>query len=384
MANIIYALSGQGRGHTSRVMAISDELRNRGHNILYCCGGTAREVLEALGEPVLPVLPLRQVMEDNRIRFSKTLQRNREAIISLSEITERLADEFVSYQPDLLITDFEAFSPRAAKRIGLPMISFNHQQVVTEAHYKLPPRYWPDAWMSSLAIKLITPSRPEHVLITSFFFPPLKNPEITTFVLPIIRPGVQEITPGQDDHVLVYYNNTVGVDHVLNILKRVNVSFIVYNFAPPEHLEDYPNIVFKPPSLDGFLKDLANSRAVLCTAGFTLISEALYLGKPLLVVPNRGIFEQTLNAMYLRQSGLGDAVIGRPVSSGDIRRFMEHRADYETRLRDHEGCGNKEAVTCIESILYRVGTKYHDNPAFSLDTFSNTSLTGSFEKAHQI
>ncbi len=35
MARIIYALSGQGRGHTSRVIAISDELRRRGHEVVF-------------------------------------------------------------------------------------------------------------------------------------------------------------------------------------------------------------------------------------------------------------------------------------------------------------------------------------------------------------
>ena len=54
MARIIYALSGQGRGHTSRVIAISDELRRRGHEVMFCCGGTAQEILETQGEPVLP------------------------------------------------------------------------------------------------------------------------------------------------------------------------------------------------------------------------------------------------------------------------------------------------------------------------------------------
>ena len=55
MARIIYALSGQGRGHTSRVMAISDALRRRSHEVMFCCGGTAQEILKAQGEPVLPV-----------------------------------------------------------------------------------------------------------------------------------------------------------------------------------------------------------------------------------------------------------------------------------------------------------------------------------------
>ncbi|HMB90388.1 MAG TPA: glycosyltransferase family protein, partial [Rhodothermales bacterium] len=117
----------------------------------------------------------------------------------------------------------------------------------------------------------------------------------------------------------------------------------------------YPNLTFKEPSLDGFLEDLATSRAVLCTAGFTLISEALYLGKPLLVVPNRGIFEQTLNALFLKREGLGEAVIGRCITTEDVQHFLSRLDTYEKHLRDRPACGNANAIACIERVLEEVG-----------------------------
>ncbi len=59
----------------------------------------------------------------------------------------------------------------------------------------------------------------------------------------------------------------------------------------------------------------------MSTAGFTLLSEALHLGKPVLAVPNRGFFEQAVNALYLRRSGRGEAVLGRLTASA-IERFL--------------------------------------------------------------
>lgn len=353
MARIIYALSGQGRGHTSRVIAISDALRRRGHDILFCCGGTAREILESQGEPVLPVPPLRQVMEGNEIRIGETMRCNLHEVLNLSETVAQLADAFNDYRADLLVTDFEAFSPRAARRIGLPVLSFNHQQVVTETHYELPTKYWFHAAMTSFAIRMIAPSHPEHILITSFFFPPLKHPEHATLVPPIIRPAVQALTPTRGEHVLVYYNHTHGARHVLDTLRQVDAPFVVYNFERPENEADYPNLCFKEPSLDGFLEDLATSRAVICTAGFTLTSEALFLGKPLLVVPNRGIFEQTINALFLEQDGLGAAVLDRPLTPQDVKTFLQARHTYEARLERRHACGNDAAVACLERVLAR-------------------------------
>ena len=318
MARIVYGLSGQGRGHTSRSLATSDALRRRGHEVLFCCGGTARDILEAQGETVLPVPVLRHVMKDNVLLPVQTAFTNRRAIRRLPQIMERLSDEFAAYRPDLLITDFEGYSRRAAERVGLPVLSFNHQQIVTETHYALPLRSRWNALAASTIINLIAPKHPEHLLLTSFFFPPLKNPSQTTLVPPIIRPAVQAIEPDRGDLVLVYYNQAEGSNYLLDHLRQIDARFIVYNFPCPPHPEAYPNLVFKKPSLEGFLDDLARSRAIVCTAGFTLISEALYLGKPLLVVPNQGIFEQTLNALFLQRERLGQAVIDRPLTVPDV------------------------------------------------------------------
>lgn len=362
MARIIYALSGQGRGHTSRVIAVSDALRQRGHEILFCCGGTAREILESQGEAVLPVPPLRQVMEGNEVRVAETMRCNFHEVINLPETVGQLADAFRDYRADLLITDFEAFSPKAARRIGLPTLSFNHQQIVTETQYELPARYWFNAALTAFAIRLIAPSAPEHVLITSFFFPPVKDPARTTLVPPIIRPAVQALTPSRGEHVLVYYNDTDGAGHVLETLRQVDAPFVVYNFDAPDDPAAFPNIRFKEPSLDGFLEDLATSRAVVCTAGFTLTSEALFLGKPLLVVPNRGVFEQTINALFLEREGLGAAVVDRPIAARDVEVFLKARHAYEARLQVRHACGNEAALACIERILLRTGARAFAHP----------------------
>lgn len=341
-------------------MAIATALRQRGHTITFCCGGTARQILEDQGEHVIPVPALRQVLEDNRIRYSKTLCRNSKILLRMPIVINQLAETFSARQPDLLITDFEAFSPRAARRIGLPVISFNHQQVVTEMEYDLPMKHWPAAALTSAAIRWIAPTNPEHVLLTSFFFGPLKHPAQTTLVPPIIRPAVQARASSDGEHVLVYYNHPDGARHVIETLQQVDdTPFIMYCSDPPEASRSQGNVQVKPPSLNGFLDDLASSSAVICTAGFTLISEALYLGKPLLVVPNQGIFEQTLNALSLKHEGLGRAVFDRPLTARDVKDFLKYRPAYRKRLASYERCGNQQAVECIEDTLARLCPSSH-------------------------
>jgi uncharacterized protein (TIGR00661 family) len=331
-------------------MAIAEALRRNGHEVLFCCGGTAQDVLEAKDEPVLRVPALRQVMENNEVRLGRTIRENWSTVLHGPSVVRSLAHSFEEHDPDLVITDFEAFSPRAARRIGVPVISLNHQQVLTETNYLLPARYRLASWLTKSVISCIAPRRPEHVLLTSFFFPDLKHPERATLVPPILRSAVRSRTPETRDHVLVYYNQTDGTGHVPQALREVDASFIAYNFDPPDD-GHYDNVTFKEPSLEGFLRDLATSRAVICTAGFTLMSEALHLGKPLLVVPNGGVFEQALNALMLWREGLGRAVLGEPLSSQAIRDFLVQAPAYRARLADWRTCGNDDAVACIERFL---------------------------------
>jgi uncharacterized protein (TIGR00661 family) len=349
MARIIYALSGQGRGHASRVMAISSGLRARGHDVTFCCGGTAHEVLSSLGGDVLEVPAMRHFADGNRVTIVGTIRMNESLIRGAGRIVDLLAAELVERDPDLLISDFEAFSPRAAARIGLPVLALNHQQIVTETSYRVPAAHWLSAATASLAVRLIAPRRPRHVLVPSFFFPRVKDPRRATLIPPIIRPAVQTAEPAAGDHVLVYYNGGHCADDFLEQLSRVDAPFVLYHAGGRPSAPNYPNLTFKEPCLDEFLEDLVSCRAVVCTAGFTLISEALYLGKPLLVIPTRGQFEQTLNAIFLRDDGLGEAVIDRPLRADDIVRFLQRIHRYAVR-RDGPGhVGNEQALDLIEA-----------------------------------
>lgn len=351
MARIIYALSGQGRGHTSRGMAISHGLRARGHQVMFCGSGSAKEILESRGETVLAVPQLYQVVHNNQVLTASTAIANWPSIRDLGQIVQTLANKFKAWQPDLVITDFEAFSWRAANVLDTPVISLNHQQVVTETRYSLPSRHLYHASVARIVINIIAPRAPQRMLLTSFYFPPVRRDKVTLIIPPIIRPEVARLSPSTGDYFLVYYNQPAGSRRLLDLLRAHDRRYIVYNFPTPDRPELYPNLTFKPASLEDFLHDLAHCRGVLCTAGFTLMSEALYLGKPLLAVPNRGIFEQTLNAIFLEREALGRSVIDRSVTLEDLITFDSECDRLIARIKDRRTVGNVEALEAIESVL---------------------------------
>jgi uncharacterized protein (TIGR00661 family) len=101
----------------------------------------------------------------------------------------------------------------------------------------------------------------------------------------------------------VYSTTGTGEEQLRKILGRFSgQKFYIYGFD--KSAED-GNCVFKKRSTEGFLADLASARGVVASAGFSLISECLYLKKKMLLLPLAGQYEQIINAHYIQKLGLG-------------------------------------------------------------------------------
>ena len=72
-------------------------------------------------------------------------------------------------------------------------------------------------------------------------------------------------------------------------------------------LEAYPGYRFDvyPRKTGDFADALSRCKGVIAPAGHQLLSEALYLGKPVLAFPQKNQYEQTVNARMLEKSGFG-------------------------------------------------------------------------------
>ena len=348
MARILYSLSGQGRGHTSRVLAVSDELRRRGHDIHFCCGDPAASALLRDGYPVLRIPAPAERVRNNRVRIVASAWRNAPLAFRTPYIVEALAERMRALDPDLVVSDFEPFAPRAARTLGIPCVALDHQHILTETRCRVPLRFAASAALTRLGVSVIAPRRLfERIVVPSFFFPTHRAGSDVRLIPPVLRRDVLHATPTQGDHVLVYVNHPEGAERLLDTLRAVDARFVVYNIPAPSDTTSYPNIAFRSASRAGFVDDLAACRAVVCTAGFTLLSEALWLGKPVLALPNRGFFEQTLNALYLRDVG-GEAVFG-PLRPDRLTRFLD-RTPQPIRAG---GVGNAIAAEQVEAALPR-------------------------------
>lgn len=190
---------------------------------------------------------------------------------------------------DLLLNDFEPVSAWAAKWQGKPSIGLSHQSAF---RYGVP-KQGQDLG-SKLLMKLFAPCK-THMGVHwhNFGFPILP---------PIINLEIEH-KPTEQNKVLVYlpFESLSSIQAVLTAF--TDYRFYIYH---PDIQQDQSlgHLQLRQLSRLGFEQDLASSSAVLANGGFELPSEALLLGKKLLIKPLLGQFEQESNAATLKQMNL--------------------------------------------------------------------------------
>ena len=320
MAKIIYAVAGEGFGHSSRSHLIGQRFIDAGHDVMFV--GSQKSLLylkQYFGGRVKEIFGLSFAFEGQRIDKSETLKRN---LLKLPE-ANRLNDElfkqhFEPFGPELVISDFEPFSAWWAWRKNVPFISIDHEHMLTLCKLDHPAKNW----FSRLTASVITECHyigAVAYIILNFFEVPLR---IDSAVLapPIVRPVVTALKAEPGEHVLLYSTTgTGGRDQLQEILEKFPAQkFYIYGF---DQDAEYQNCIFKKRSTEGFLTDLAGARGIIASAGFSLISECMYLRKKMLLLPLAGQYEQIINAHYIQKLGLGISAenLDEPV----IARFLE-------------------------------------------------------------
>ena len=303
------------------------------------------------------------MLRGNRVRYLATARANLDLTWRSREIVADAAAWLASVGADAVVADHEPFVGRAARRAGVPVVALSHQLVLTEARPRLPLRHAPSALGTRLGIGVLAPPRPDAAVVPSFFFPPPRPGTRAAFVGPILRDDVLAARAAPGDRVLVYVNEGDGLGPLLDALGRVDAAFDVYGIGRPPRPGGGrpeagrggvpPNVRLRAPGRAAFLADLAAARAVVATAGFTLLSEALHLGVPALALPNRGFSEQLANALALRDLGRGEAVVGRPLRAADVAGFLARADAYRRPARTAaEGrAGRERAADVVESVL---------------------------------
>ncbi len=343
MAKIVYGLSGEGSGHSSRSREMISHLISQGHTVKAASYDRGYRNLKDDFD-VLEIVGLRMINKDNKIARYKTLTENLSLVPGGVESSNILKQKlFKDFQPDVVITDFEPMTAYLANYFKIPLITIDNQHRMRYMDFNYPLEMKADAILVENLIRAMIP-RPCVSLITTFYLGEVKN-DRSFLVPPILRKEIIQAKPVKKEHILVYVTQSfAGLSDELRTFKRE--KFFLYGFGR-EQSED--NLEFKPFSREGFLSDLESCKAVIATAGFTLMTESLYLGKPYLAFPVMGQFEQMLNGLMLNETEFGKSV--KKLNRESISAFLYDLPEYEENLKKYERLGNTKIKAKLDELL---------------------------------
>jgi len=342
VAKIVYGVAGEGSGHSSRAREIITHLEGGGHRVRVVTYGQG---VENLGDDftVTAVEGLHFATAENRVSVIRTLVENLSRLPEGSRKAAAVRKLFKSFRPDCVITDFEPITAYLAAHYNLPLVTIDNQHRMRYMKYPCPRNLRKDALAAETIIRAIVP-RPSVSLVTTFYYGEVSNSRTLLFP-PILRKEVTSLKPSTGKNVIVYL--TRGFDALLRQLPRfTRENFIVYG---DKGAVRSGNIRYKERSRLGFLKDLSECRAVIGTAGFTLITESLHLGKPYLALPMRGQFEQELNGLLLAASGYGKNC--RRTTEEAVGDFLYRLPDYRKKLGEYRSEDNSAIKKKLDELL---------------------------------
>jgi uncharacterized protein (TIGR00661 family) len=344
MGRIFYGVQGDARGHVSRALVVAQELPH--HEFLYVGRGKV-QILKERGYRVEEIPSFSTIIQDNRVDFTATLTDAIRGLVRLGPAIKRVRELIKEFDPQLIISDYECITPRAAKLMGRPCVSLGNEHLLTQCIYDPPPGQRLSRYLTSFFIRFVF-SASSHYLIPSFHpLPPIDQARTELFP-PLIKPKVMELQPTEGDYALVYLRGYY-LSKLIKLLRGRKRRFVIYGMGEkaPEG-----NLQFKKTSEDKFLADLAACRYVVANGGLSLISEALYLGKPMLCLPVQFLYEQFCNAYFLAQHEFGQYYLGNNGCREDIINTFEDRVEhYRARIKEYNFFGNKLIAARLEGLM---------------------------------
>ncbi len=343
MANILYGVNGEGAGHSTRAKEVLSHLVAQGHTVHVASFDRGLQNLQPHFD-VTEIYGFRFAYVNNRVRYKRTIAKNLITVPQAAKSLSRMKDLVDKWKTDLIITDFEPLTCHVGHKKRLPVISIDNQHCLTNAVVSYPRKYRGDAGAAKLVTRMMTPHA-NAFLVISFFTAPIRKRNTFLFP-PLLRQETLNAAPTQGDHVLVYVTSPAPA--LARLLASVRCPFIAYGFGREG---EEGNILFKKPSLDGFFADLTSARAIVANSGFSLVTEALHLGKPYLAVPVSHQFEQIFNAYWLEKSGYG--AYWEELNKERVESFLYNLPHYREALAQYPRQGNGALLEKLDALIAR-------------------------------
>lgn len=313
----VFIVQGEGRGHMTQAIAFSKILEQSGHQLdAVILGKSKRRTIpeffrREINAPVHWVESpnFEEDKNEKGILIGKTILSNLKRIPIFRKSINQIHTVIQTEKPDVILNFYDLlggfysvlFQPKAAYWVighqyltGHPDFIFAPSKGFQKQLFQL--NTWMTAWRANERLALA--------------FLPMKDDSKSKvrIVPPLLRQEVKELTPQTGDFFLTYMVNCGYGEEVISFAKanpNLNIKAYWDKKGALETENPLPNLSFHQIHDKNFLRDMAGCKGLVSTAGFESICEAMYLGKPVMMIPVAGQYEQACNALGSVAAGAG-------------------------------------------------------------------------------
>ena len=333
----LFIVQGEGRGHLTQAISLAQMLRRHGHEVVEVLVGKSnnREIpsffMDKIGTKVRTFTSPnfcygkdhKKVKLTKSILFNITVKKLREYRKSINLIHHQIEKE----APDVVINFYEILAGLMNLRFReqVPIICLAHQFLMKHPDYQ----YGNGTGREEMLLRLnntLCSIGATKTLALSFY--PLRDfyKERLAVVPPLLRADVLNLQVKDEGYILGYMLNPGYLDEVKTWHKskpNVEAHFFWDKKGAPKTFKVDENLVFHRIDDVEFLKYMQGCSGYVTTAGFESVCEAMYLGKPVMMIPAH--VEQEINAADASVAGAG--IVN---STFDINRLIEYIPRYTT------------------------------------------------------
>jgi uncharacterized protein (TIGR00661 family) len=340
---VLIGVCGHGYGHSSRQLEIARRLVSQGCQVRILTFGKGydffahTEFHDRRHEVFVPWIDCAA----RGIRWARTLRLNwRDAVPGLLRNRRVFAAlRRDGFRPDVCVSDYEPVTAWLARRLRIPLVTVDQQSKFLGFQIGSLAGMSREEERSRLAV--FFPVAAKRIATSFYRVDVPRDPRFDVELLPpIIRHDVAALVdrprPRREGLVLVYLSSYMKVNSFVELTALTGVlarksqwRFRVYSQEVTSAHIPFPNVEVRPTLGKEFLDDLAGACALVCTAGHTLLSEAMALGVPVLTVP-LFTYDQHLCAQVISEAGVG---LGVPeISERALDEFLSRLDEFRAAI----------------------------------------------------
>jgi uncharacterized protein (TIGR00661 family) len=313
----IFIVQGEGRGHMTQAISLFQLIESMGHEVSSVCIGSSkrREIPEFVKKSITANIHLFESpnfitdKENKGINIRKTITHNFSNVLSFSKSIQKIHQLVERDNPDIIINFYDIlgglynafYRPRALFWV------IGHQYLIAHPKFIFAKGQLLQKFLFSLNTKITALGAQKILALSSVPMEDVKEKNL--YVLPpLLRKKVKQLNPTPGDFYLTYMVNPGYGEEVKDFAKknpRIKIEAFWDKKTAKKEFTPLPNLTFHQVDDDLFLQKMASCKGFLSTAGFESICEAMYLNKPVMVIPVSGQYEQACNALETESSGAG-------------------------------------------------------------------------------